>query len=37
MFPRAVSTDINRYLLISKIGEGGFSKVYRVKDMNTGQ
>lgn len=27
--------DLNRYKLISKIGEGAFSKVYRVKDSET--
>lgn len=30
------SIDINRYQIISKIGEGGFSVVYRVKDKITG-
>ena len=28
--------DISRYKIISKIGEGGFSIVYRVKDITTG-
>ena len=27
--------DINRYKIMSKIGEGGFSSVYRVKDLET--
>ena len=27
--------DITRYTIISKIGEGSFSKVYRVKDSKT--
>ena len=30
-----ISLDIGRYAIANKIGEGGFSKVYRVKDLKT--
>ena len=30
-----IDLDISRYKIINKIGEGGFSKVYRVKDVKT--
>ena len=30
-----IGIDINRYKITNKIGEGSFSKVYRVKDLKT--
>lgn len=37
MSAQSAVLDIHRYVLMSKIGEGGFSKVYRVKDLQTGE
>ena len=37
MWTQAPALDINRYTVVSKIGEGAFSKVYRVKDIQSGE
>ncbi|KAK8839443.1 hypothetical protein M9Y10_031797 [Tritrichomonas musculus] len=36
MIENNIKLDIDRYKIISKIGEGGFSQVYRVKDLKDG-
>lgn len=35
MSAQKAAIDITRYKVISKVGEGSFSNVYRVKDLQT--
>ena len=35
MSTASTAIDLTRYTIVTKIGEGGFSKVYRIQDLKT--